>query len=227
MVGRLLACLIGIAVASCSSSDDTKPPAGSHECPDGFQRSGSTCAPILHDGDCPAGSMPMFGFAECQPVGWVDCKDGFEPDPSGWGCRAIAPEAPCPAGTMAKLGSAECQPVGWTSCPDGFEADPSGWGCRDVSPSASCTGATRASLGTTTCAPVGNCSAAFPPPGATLFVDDDYTAAELDGSHFAEIADALAAASDGDVIAVEGGAYTHGLALTHSVTVVGRCAEQV
>jgi hypothetical protein len=220
--------IAAIALGCSSSEDDDGQQSSGSQCPAGQQATDSGCIPVQHEGDCAAGSMPIFGVAECEPVGWTaPCPTGFEADPSGWGCRAIAPEGACPAGTMPRLGSTECQPVGWSDCPSGFEPDPSGWGCRDVVAAAPCSGATRAVLGSETCVPIGNCAAAFPPAGATLFVDDSYTAAQLDATHFAAIEDAIAVAVDGDTIAVESGNYADSLLLTQSVTVVGRCAAEV
>jgi len=169
--------------------------------------------------------MAQLGQSECVSVGWVDCPEGFETDPSGWGCRPILPPETCPAGTMPRVGSTACQPVGWTDCPNGFEPDPSGWGCRDVLPSAPCTGGTRAALGSASCVPIGDCGAAFPPAGATLFVDDDFAAGELDATHFATVSDAVTAATDGDVIAIEAGTYIDAISASVSLSVVGRCPE--
>lgn len=95
-------------------------------------------------------------------------------------------------------------------------------------PSSACTGATRDAVGSATCVPVGDCNAAFPPPNATLFVDDSFTAGQLDATHFDTLTAALAAATSGAVIAVDSGAYGDVMMTpTVGVTVVGRCAEQV
>jgi hypothetical protein len=123
---------------------------------------------------------------------------------------------------MPLLGQAACQPVGSTACPPGFEADPSGWGCRDVLPSAPCTGATIAVLGKTTCQPLGDCAAAFPPAGATHFVD---LAGPVDATHFRSVAAALAAAPAGAVIAVAAGEYRETLVAERPVKLVGRCPQ--
>ena len=224
---RYLLLFAAIAIGCSSDDDDGKHPGPGSECPAGEQPSDSGCIPLQHEGDCAVGSMPVFGSADCVQVGWSACPDGFEPDPSGWGCRAVAPEGSCPAGTMPRIGFAECQPVGWSDCPSGFEPDASGWGCRDVVSPDPCAGATRAVLGTEACVPIGDCTAAFPPAGATLFVDDSYTAAQLDSTHFTTIAGAIAVAIDGDTIAIESGTYAEGIQLTESVAVVGRCAAEV
>jgi hypothetical protein len=217
VIGRLLGIAL-LLLAGCTPDDGAaQPPQGC---------AGDDCAPFTVP-QCASGTMLQFGSTECLAVGWTQCSHPFEPDPSGWGCREVLPAAPCPAGTMAELGSSECQPVGWTTCPKGFEPDPSGWGCRPVVTEAPCSGATRASLGSPVCTPVGDCSAPFPPAGATLFVDDDYTADELDGTHFATISAALFAATPGDSIAIEAGSYAEALSVEVDVTIAGRCAEQV
>lgn len=223
---------LATSIAVCGCGDDAAPPPGEStpgevECPDGFVDAGGTCAPVTPAEACPAGTAPILGQSSCQPVGWSDCAAPFEADPSGWGCRPVLPAESCPAGTRAALGSTTCTPVGWTECPRGFEIDPSGWGCAPVVATSACTGSTRAAIGEPGCVPVGDCSAAFPPPGATLFVDDSYTAAELDATHFATIEEAVSVAIDGDVIAVETGTYPEGITPSAAITIIGRCPELV
>lgn len=154
-----------------------------------------------------------------------DCADGFTADGSGNGCIDITPASDCVAGTRAALGSTSCQPVAAITCADGFVQDPSGWGCRDVSPQDACGAGTIEELGNAACQPLGDCNAAFPPAGATLFVDDDTSAP--DATHFKTINLALAAAHAGDVIAVEAGTYVEAIDLKFPVTITGRCASQV
>ena len=95
-------------------------------------------------------------------------------------------------------------------------------------PSSACTGATRDAVGSSTCVPVGDCNGAFPPSNATLFVDDSFTAGQLDATHFNTLTAALAAATTGAVIAVDSGSYGD-VMMTPSVgvSIVGRCADQV
>jgi hypothetical protein len=61
---------------------------------------------------CPAGSMPVIGAADCQPVGWTTCPSGFVPDPSGWGCIDVLPRAPCTGATREAIGETACHPIG-------------------------------------------------------------------------------------------------------------------
>ncbi|MDB4996519.1 MAG: hypothetical protein JWM74_3951 [Myxococcaceae bacterium] len=178
-------------------------------------------------GPCdPANSVATEGTS-CIEVGWRACPAGFTADPGAWGCNEVLPADACPVGTMPVLGNTTCQPVGTPACGAGFAADPSGWGCRAVLPAADCTGATYEKLGSTTCTPIGNCAAAFPPAGATLFVDDDFTAGQLDATHFSSIASAVAAAPFGAKIAIDSGTYAAPLLFTRGVELVGRCAEKV
>jgi hypothetical protein len=125
---------------------------------------------------------------------------------------------------MPVIGSKSCAPVGHTHCGPGFVPEPSGWGCTEVMPETACTGATMEVLGRAQCQDVGDCSAPFPPPGATVFVSTD---GGVDATHFLSIAAAMAAAPDGGVIAVEQGTYVEELSVTRSVTLAGRCAAKV
>jgi hypothetical protein len=172
------------------------------------------------------GSGGSGGGETCSPDDPVcACPSGFES--SAAGCLEIA-ATDCPPGSRPTLGSTECAPVGWAPpCPSLMEADPTGWGCRPILSELACEGATTERLGEAGCVPIGDCGAPFPPAEATLFVDDDYGAGELDATHFASVADAVFAATSGAVIAVEAGVYLEGFDVLRPVTVVGRCAEDV
>ncbi|MHB8872129.1 MAG: right-handed parallel beta-helix repeat-containing protein [Myxococcaceae bacterium] len=169
--------------------------------------------------------MPVLGDAACRPVGGTGCSPGFEADPSGWGCRDVVPPEDCPPGSMAVLGDRGCQPVGWTSCPAGFRADPSGWGCEAVVSSAACAAATVERIGVDACVGADDCAQAFPPAGATLFVDGALVTE--DATHYRSISGALAVAPAGAVIAIEAGTYAERLVFVRPAKVIGRCAAQV
>lgn len=223
----LLGAALGVALCGCGDDEpgpSSKPEPTELNCSEGFAPDEDLCRPV-HAAECPAGTMAQLGQAECVSVGWLECPTGFEADPTGWGCRAVLPADACPPGTMARVGSSTCEPVGWKDCPNGFDSDPSGWGCREVLPDTACSGATRAALGSATCVPVGDCGAAFPPANATLFVDESFTAGELDATHFLTVGEAVAAAVDGDVIAVEAGTYVDAIQASVDLSVVGRCPE--
>ncbi|MCP4250336.1 MAG: hypothetical protein GY778_25110, partial [bacterium] len=55
------------------------------------------CAPVLPAQTCPPGSLAVIGQTVCQPVGVVECADGFESDGSG-GCNIYdaAQDSDCP-----------------------------------------------------------------------------------------------------------------------------------
>lgn len=170
--------------------------------------------------------VPDAGPLPCTTCA-VSCPQGFIALDAGAGCVALLPATECPAGSMPVLGSTACKPVGVRACAPGFITDSSGWGCRDVIPATPCVGATREKLGSTTCVPVSDCAAPFPPAGATLFVSAQYTAAQLDATHFNNIHAAVAAADAGVIIAIDDGTYGGTLGLPRPVSLVGRCAERV
>ena len=60
-----------------------------------------------------------------------------------------------------------------------------------------------------------------------MFVDDSYTAGQLDAAHFRSVIAAVAAAPANAVVAVEEGVYPESLNLLRPVRIVGRCAEKV
>ncbi len=215
--------LLGLLVVGCPRPGPSSPA----PCPDGMRRAEDPayCEPMPPT--CAEGTVELVPGDGCTPLGWTDCPAGFGPDPSGWGCADVLPDAGCGPGTMPVLGQTACAPVGWTECGPGFQPDSSGWGCAPVLPVAACAGATYEVLGQTACQPLGDCAAAFPPAAATLFVDDSYSAGQLDSTHFSSIGAALSAAPAGATVAVEAGAYSGGLVLPRAVKLVGRCAEQV
>jgi|GEM_PF-2225625 len=155
------------------------------------------------------------------------CPDGFTHDATLDACVEVLPPAECAPGTMPELGKTECQPVGWsTPCPEGFVRDATGFACVDrFAPRAACAGATREDLRTGACVPVGDCDGAFPPPDATLFVDDS---GPTDATHFTTLKAATLVAKDGAVIAVEEGTYKEDIQLgAANMAVVGRCPAKV
>lgn len=216
-----------VSVAACDSSPE-EPPVAPLQCPEGSRprADGQGCEPIPIETNCGAGEHVALDQGGCRPVGWQGCPAGFEADASGYGCAALQAES-CDPGSMPVIGATTCQAVGWTDCPAGFEADPSGWGCHEVLPAVACTGATLEVLGQPGCQPIGDCAAAFPPAGATLFVDDSFTPGELDATHFLTVSEAIAAAPAGAMVAVASGTYVEDLVFGADVTLIGRCAEQV
>jgi len=218
------------ASAACGTSSSKAPPAA----PDadaGSDAAPATCtsgqyldAATQQCVSCDQDMRLNAAGTACVKVGWQSCPAGFVVDPTGYGCMDVSPPGDCPAGKMPTIGSAACQPVGVTSCAAGFSPDPSGWGCAAVAPPAACSGPTMEKLGSAACVAVGDCTAAFPPPAATLFVS---ATGPSDATHFTTIGAALAASSDGVTIAVDSGTYPESLALLHAVNVIGRCPAQV
>lgn len=129
----------------------------------------------------------------------------------------------CAPGSRPAVGSATCVPVGPGACGEGFEKDASGWGCAPVLPVGACTGATRPALGSRACVPVGDCDAAFPPAGA-IVVDPALADGAVDATHVRTLADAVAAAGDGAVVALADGTHEAAtLTLSKKITLAGRC----
>jgi len=140
-IDAALASLALLALVGCGSSDGRDD--GTHcaegtiakegggctdPCPEGsaYDAARRSCAPVLPSGECAAGTMPMIGSKDCQPVGVVTCAEGFVADGSG-GCDAILPAASCPFGQMAVPGEKECHEV--APCGEGT------WGDIPVEPS--------------------------------------------------------------------------------------------
>lgn len=223
MRGAAAAFVMSLSLFACSSDGGSAPAPTSMACAAGTvaDATGACVAATCTD------AQRVDDAGACKTLGWQTCPAGFNADPSGHGCRDVLPAVACAPGTMPVLGQSACQPVGPSSCVVGFEKDPSGWGCRSVLPTAACTGATKETLGSATCAPVGDCAAAFPPAGATLFVNAAFTAGQVDATHVRTIGAALTAAAANAVIAVDAGTYTESIAPTKSVRIVGRCPAQV
>ncbi|MEJ7733534.1 MAG: right-handed parallel beta-helix repeat-containing protein [Polyangiaceae bacterium] len=168
------------------------------------------------------------GAPGAASTGGAQCPEGQAVATGADGIERCAPALAedCAPGTMPRIGSAACEPVGWHDCPAGFVADPSGWGCADVLPAEPCQGATREALGQASCVPIGDCDVPFPPGDAALHVDPAFVG-DVDPTHFDTIGAALAAAEDGDVIAIDSGSYGENLMVAADVTLVGRCAAEV
>lgn len=169
------------------------------------------------DGGAPA---PQLGFRTCT-------SSLFDaPGDERIACTPRLPAEACGPTARAAIGGA-CEPVGIATCAPGFARDPDGPGCLAVLATTTCTGATRAALGERACVRIGDCSAAFPPPGASVVVDASFTNAQLDATHVRTIAAGLAAAPVDGLVAVAPGTYLEDVSVTRSVSLVGRCAERV
>lgn len=107
-----------LACAGCAGAGSTYVAGdGGSACPEG-QHADTTGACVAGPApECAAGSMKALGETACAPIGWNECGDGFEKDPSGWGCREVLPAAACTGATRAALGSKTCVPVGDCDAP--------------------------------------------------------------------------------------------------------------
>lgn len=174
---------------------------------------------------------PSVGAPDTNVAPASACAEGFGELPGGAGCTPVLPKDACAAGTFAQIGSTECVPVGVTECAAGFAKDPSGWGCTPILAEVACTSG-RERLGSTKCEPVSDCGGAFPPSssGALLFVSAALSDAQVDATHFKDLAEAVAAAPANAVIAVDEGTYVTKASLklkAKGVSVVGRCTDKV
>ena len=157
----------------------------------------------------------------CVAAGIVACPTGTSGTDGV--CKPTFPST-CKAGTAKILGETACVAIGHTSCPAGTVTDASGWGCAALIP-ASCAGATRAAPGGA-CLAIGTCPSALP-AGSVRLVDDDFTAGQIDATHFASIGAALAGAPSGTVLSVQPGTYRETLIVPAGIAVVGTCAGDV
>lgn len=130
----------------------------------------------------------------------------------------------CPAPAYRGGADRACVTGGYATCFEGTKARDGGWGCEAIVAETACSGATREVLGRPGCVPVGDCAAPFPPPGATHFVSPSATP---DATHHTSIADAIAVAPAGAIVAVDSGAYDASVRVTKDVTVIARCPEEV
>lgn len=137
-------------------------------------------------------------------------------------CRPGLKSGTCPPGSTAQVGDSECAPVGTGPCAAGFETAADGWGCQPVF-APGCRPGQRPVLGERSCQPIDDCQRPFPPAAATIFVDDDYPAGELDATHFASLTAAVAAAPAGAHLAIERGVYEGVIVLERPMTLEGRC----
>ncbi|MBI5544783.1 MAG: right-handed parallel beta-helix repeat-containing protein [Deltaproteobacteria bacterium] len=86
-------------------------------CRSGYAPVGERCDPVLPAAACPPNSRPSLGSADCVPVGWTSCPQGFATAPSGWGCDSRLPTDLCAEASMEAIGSPSCVPVGDCSTP--------------------------------------------------------------------------------------------------------------
>jgi hypothetical protein len=123
-----------------------------------------------------------------------------------------------------------CTPPGVIACGQGFVEDGEG-GCRAVRPMDACAHGEMAIPGETTCRQVAPCGSGTwgNIQNASVFVDASYLVGDGDGSQlkpFPTLADAVAAASPGAVVAIAAGAYS-AVTLDKPVQLWGVCPSMV
>src|SRR5690606_39156624 len=118
----------------------------------------------------------------CEVRGFAPCPSGFAPDPELATCTEIV--SACAPNELPLLGG-DCKRVGASACAPGFSPDAEGLGCAPPAAKA-CEGAEREAL-SGGCVPLAGCGDAFPPAGATHFVNAAYLDGELDATHFRAI----------------------------------------
>ncbi|MBL9028257.1 MAG: hypothetical protein JNL21_39050, partial [Myxococcales bacterium] len=151
----------------------------------------------------------------------------------------------CPAGTLGQP-DGTCRPAGILAgaCADGFAhvpfesqldgADGVAGTCEAILPAAPCDDGSFAVPGEASCHPVGDCGTGqwgnIPVDQDTVYVDASFVGVS-DGSAaapFTTIADAIAAAPAGGLVAVAAGSYAEDVTIAGKAVVVqGVCAEQV
>ncbi len=127
-----------------------------------------------------------------------------------------------------------CAPVGATACADGFAPDGLG-GCAPLLPDAPCAAGQIAALGEASCRPLQDCGPApwghIPVDATTRYVDGSYDGGASDGTAthpFTSIADAVAVADPGDMIAITDGTYNDDFVyVSEGLRVHGRCPDRV
>jgi Protein of unknown function (DUF1565) len=160
------------------------------------------------------------------------------PAPNRWvGDQCLEPgvqDDGCAAGTLG-LEDGTCQSAGVPPelCAEGFEHDGDAV-CEPILPTEACPEGLMAVPGDSACRPVMPCGAGtwgdIPVDGTTLYVDASYTGGNGTGSTqqpFTTINEAVAAASNGDLIAVAAGTYAEDVQLTKTVRLWGVCPDQV
>lgn len=175
---------------------------------------------------------------------FVACLAGVSAVSSGLGCSSAGgptaaappvqaadptlpdPSAPldCGAGLLPSLERGACVAIGPTALGASFQKDSDGWRIHAARPAASCAIGSRAQLGAATCVPIDDgCDRAFPPADAAFVVTPG---AVSSGKVVATLAEALALAKSGDLIALESGEHATFETAT-PLRLVGRCAARV
>ena len=161
----------------------------------------------------------------------LGCSSGGDANANAPAAQAADPTLPdpsaaldCGAGLLPSLERGACVAIGPTQLGASFQKDGDGWRIHAARPATACARGSRAQLGATTCVPIDDgCDRAFPPADAAFVVTPG---AVSSGKVVATLAEALARAKSGDLIALESGVHATFESAT-PLRLVGRCAERV
>lgn len=158
------------------------------------------------------------------------------PGEGGGGGMGGSGDGGCPTGERTLDDGTCLEPgalAGIDACPEGFAAD-ADRGCVPVLPTEACADGMMALVGETRCRAVAPCGAGpwgdIPLGDVDVFVDDDYLNSDADGSAakpWPTVAQALAAAASGDVVAIAAGQYAEALLIDQPLTLWGKCPGEV
>jgi hypothetical protein len=166
------------------------------------------------------------------------CGDdtAVEPGPGGGGSAGQGGEGgsfvlPVCAANEAARPDGSCVQVGVELCGDGFTSNDGG--CEPIAPDGVCPAGTMKVLGEADCVDIAPCQGKWgsaPIEPGTQFVDVSYANVDSDGSEqkpWTTIADGIANAGAGDVVAVAAGSYPAVVELNKAVRLWGACASGV
>lgn len=183
---------------------------------------------------CDLGLPFLDGSCVSVGVPQDQCGAGFSHD-DAYGCIPILPPEPCPDGTKPELGKTDCQPVGIGAdkCGTGFLSDARG-GCIAQLPAQDCPAGQMAIPGDAACHEPQPCGTGtygdIPVDATTQYVNSGYSGGASDGSEthpWTTIADGLAHAAAGGIVAVAAGDYPENIVIGDSVRLWGVCPSKV
>lgn len=185
--------------------------------------------------------MKLLACRRSARARWVIARGGALLLASGLGACTSAPSddatwapSPCTAGD-ANTVVAGCEAgIEPEQCADGFVSD-GAMGCEAVLPADACPEGQLALPGETTCHPIAPCGdGAFgdiPVEAGNQYVDANYAGGDSDGTEprpWLTIAEALAAAAPGTIVAIAAGSYSEDLRVADkAVRLWGVCPERV
>ena len=167
--------------------------------------------------------MPLFAACGGDPIETGAGGPGPEPEPAACGPADV------------ELEGGGCQPPGVpeAECAAGFGPDGRG-GCAAVLPADVCPSGQVAVPGDAACRDLAACAPGtygdIPVDASTQHVDASYGGADSDGSAarpWTALAEAIAAAAPGAIVAIAEGSYAGGFTIDQPVRLWGRCPQRV